>query len=79
MRDGQRTTTSEDRATQLLICEALSLAIETPGPPPVQLLLLDPSCNRLAGCLASFPSMSPHLSGCHNFVIIAIDIDTKSA
>ena len=27
MRDGQRTTTSEDRATQLLICEALSLAI----------------------------------------------------
>ena len=26
MRDG-RTTTSEDRATQLLICEALSLAI----------------------------------------------------
>ena len=29
MRDGQRTTTSEDRATQLLICEALSLAITT--------------------------------------------------
>ena len=27
MRDGQQTTTSEDRATQLLICEALSLAI----------------------------------------------------
>ena len=29
MRDEQRTTTSEDRATQLLICEALSLAIWT--------------------------------------------------
>ena len=27
MRDEQRTTTSEDSATQLLICEALSLAI----------------------------------------------------
>ena len=26
MRDGQQTTTSEDSATQLLICEALSLA-----------------------------------------------------
>ena len=29
MRDGQQTTTSEDSATQLLICEALSLAILT--------------------------------------------------
>ena len=39
MRDG-RTTTSEDRATQLLICEALSLAI-------IQVVKLTSFCDSL--------------------------------
>ena len=41
MRDKQQTTTSEDRATQLLICEALSLAIVVMNLNPVK-----DSCGR---------------------------------